>query len=150
DDGRMWITRDTGGTWTEITAGLPARWITHVEVDPASADTAYVSVSGYRNGDPGAHVFRTANGGATWSDISAGLPDAPVNDVVLDPRNATVLYAATDVGVFSRTVGTGTWAPVGSGLPLVPIADLDAVASGATTVITVATFGLGAYRTTAG
>jgi hypothetical protein len=150
DDGRMWITRDTGGTWTEITAGLPARWITHVEVDPASADTAYVSVSGYRNGDPGAHVFRTANGGATWSDISAGLPDAPVNDVVLDPRNATVLYAATDVGVFSRTAGTGTWAPVGSGLPLVPIADLDAVASGATTVITVATFGLGAYRTTAG
>jgi hypothetical protein len=147
DDGRVWITRNTGSTWTEITAGLPTRWITRVAVDPASADVAYVSVSGYRNGDPGAHVFRTANGGASWTDISAGLPDAPVNDVVLDPRDAAVLYAATDVGVWARTAGV--WAPVGTGLPLVPVADLDATNNGAATVLTAATFGLGMYRTTA-
>ena len=102
DDGRVWITRNTGGTWTEITAGLPTRWITRIEVDPANADMAYVSVSGYRNGDPGAHVFRTTTGGTSWQDISAGLPDAPVNDLVLDPRNPAVLYAASDVGVFAR------------------------------------------------
>ena len=147
DDGRVWITRNTGGTWTEITAGLPTRWVTRVAIDPASVDIAYVSVSGYRNGDPGAHVFRTANGGATWTDISAGLPDAPVNDVVLDPRNPAVLYAATDVGVWAR-VG-GAWAPVGSGLPLVPVADLEATNNGSATVLTGATFGLGMYRTTA-
>jgi hypothetical protein len=147
DDGRVWITRNTGSTWTEITAGLPTRWITRLAVDPASADVAYVSVSGYRNGDPGAHVFRTANGGSTWTDISAGLPDAPVNDVVLDPRDATVLYAATDVGVWARTAGV--WAPVGTALPLVPVADLDATSTGTATVLTAATFGLGMYRTTA-
>jgi photosystem II stability/assembly factor-like uncharacterized protein len=147
DDGRAWITRNTGGSWTEITAGLPTRWITRIEVDPVSANTAYLSVSGYRNGDPGAHVFKTTNGGTTWQDLSAGLPDAPVNDVVLDPRNPAVLYAATDVGVFS--LSGGTWSPVGSGLPLVPIADLDAAASGSTTVLTAATYGLGFYRTTA-
>jgi hypothetical protein len=147
DDGRAWVTRNTGGSWTEITAGLPTRWITRVEVDPADPNTAYLSVSGYRNGDPGAHVFKTTNGGTTWQDISAGLPDAPVNDVVLDPRNAAILYAATDVGVFSLT--GGAWTAVGSGLPLVPIADLDAAASGSTTVLTAATYGLGFYRTTA-
>ncbi len=147
DDGRMWITRNTGGTWTEITAGLPTRWVTHVEVDPANANTAYVSVSGYRNGDPGAHVFKTTTGGAAWQDISAGLPDAPVNDVVLDPRNPAALYAGTDVGVFARAAD-GTWSAVGTGLPLVPVADLDAVASGTTTVLTAGTFGLGFYRTT--
>jgi hypothetical protein len=147
DDGRMWITRNTGGTWTEITAGLPTRWITHVEVDSADANTAYVSVSGYRNGDPGAHVFKTTTGGTTWQDISAGLPDAPVNDVTLDPRSPALLYAATDVGVFARAVD-GTWSTVGTGLPLVPIADLDATVSGATTVLTAGTFGLGFYQTT--
>jgi hypothetical protein len=146
DDGRAWVTRNTGGTWTEITAGLPTRWLTHIEVDPANANTAYVSVSGYRNGDPGAHVFQTTTGGTAWQDISAGLPDAPVNDLALDPRNAAVLYAATDVGVFSRAAGV--WTPVGSGLPLVPIADVDAAASGTTTVLTAATFGLGFYRAT--
>jgi hypothetical protein len=150
DDGRAWITRNTGGSWTEITAGLPTRWITHIDIDPANANIAYLSVSGYRNGDPGAHVFKTTTGGtgsSAWQDISAGLPDAPVNDVVLDPRNSGVLYAATDVGVFART--GGAWARVGSGLPLVPVADLDAVAAGSTTVLTAATYGLGFYRTTA-
>ena len=86
DDGRAWVTRDTGGTWTEITAGLPTRWITHVTVDPADSRVAYLSVSGYRNGDPKAHVFRTVSGGSAWQDISGNLPDAPVNDLVLDPR----------------------------------------------------------------
>jgi hypothetical protein len=147
DDGRVWITRNTGSTWIEITAGLPTRWITRVAVDPASANVAFVSVSGYRNGDPGAHVFATTNGGTSWTDISAGLPDAPVNDVVLDPRNAAVLYAATDVGVWART--GGTWAPVGTGLPLVPVADLEATDNGTATVLTAATFGLGMFRTTA-
>jgi hypothetical protein len=150
DDGRAWITRNTGSSWTEITAGLPTRWITHIDVDPANANIAYLSVSGYRSGDSGAHVFKTTTGGtgsSAWQDISAGLPDAPVNDVVLDPRNSGVLYAATDVGVFART--GGVWARVGSGLPLVPVADLDAVAAGSTTVLTAATYGLGFYRTTA-
>ncbi|HZN74140.1 MAG TPA: glycosyl hydrolase [Micromonosporaceae bacterium] len=147
DDGRVWITRNTGSSWTEITAGLPTRWITRIAVDPASADIAYVSVSGYRNGDPGAHVFRTANGGASWTDISAGLPDAPVNDLVLDPRNPAILYAGTDVGVWARTAST--WAPVGTALPLVPISDLEATDTGTATVLTAATYGLGMYRTTA-
>jgi hypothetical protein len=148
DDGRVWITRNTGASWTEITAGLPTRWITRLAVDPVDANIAYVSVSGYRNGDPGAHVFRTTTGGTAWQDISAGLPDAPVNDVVLDPRNRTVLYAATDVGVFAATAG-GAWSAVGTGLPMVPVADLDAAASGTTTVLTATTYGLGMYRTTA-
>jgi hypothetical protein len=147
DDGRVWITRNTGTSWTEITTGLPTRWITRIAVDPSSADIAYVSVSGYRNGDPGAHVFRTANGGVTWTDISSGLPDAPVNDVVLDPRNPAVLFAGSDVGVWART--GGVWATVGTGLPLVPVADIEATDTGTATVLTVATYGLGMYRTTA-
>ena len=145
DDGRVWITKNTGGTWTEITAGLPTRWITRLAVDPGNALVAYVMVSGYRSGDPKAHVFRTTNGGAAWQDISANLPDAPVNDIVLDPRNAAVLYVATDVGVFTSTVGTGQWSPVGTGLPAVPVADLEAT-PGATTLLTAATYGLGMYR----
>lgn len=146
DDGRMWTTRNTGSTWTEITAGLPTRWITKVAVDPTDANLAYVSVSGFRNGDTAAHVFRTGNGGASWQDISGNLPDAPVNDLLLDPRNRSHLYAATDVGVFSSTDGGTTWLAPGTGLPMVPIADLEATGTGSTTVLTAATFGLGMYR----
>jgi hypothetical protein len=148
DDGRVWITRNTGGTWTEITAGLPTRWITRVAVDPTDANLAYVTVSGFRNGDPAAHVFRTTNGGATWQDISGNLPDAPVNDLVLDPRNRLRLFTATDVGVFVSTDGGGTWSQSGTGLPMVPVSDLEATDTGTATVLTAATFGLGIYRLT--
>jgi Sortilin, neurotensin receptor 3, len=146
DDARLWITRNTGASWTEITAGLPTRWMTHITIDPTDPNLAYVSVSGFRNGDPTAHVFRTTTAGSSWTDISTNLPDAPVNDLVLDPRNRNLLYAATDVGVFSTTdIGT-TWTPVGTALPLVPIADLEATNTGTTTTLTAATFGLGMYR----
>jgi hypothetical protein len=148
DDGRMWITRNTGGSWTEITAGLPNRWITRVAVDPTDANLAYVSVSGFRNGDPAAHVFRTTNGGAAWTDISGTLPDAPVNDLVLDPRDRTRLYAATDVGVFVSTDVGITWTQAGTGLPFVPVSDLEATDTGSATTLTAATFGLGMYRLT--
>jgi photosystem II stability/assembly factor-like uncharacterized protein len=148
DDGRMWITRNTGGTWTEITAGLPTRWMTRVAIHPTNANVAYVTVSGYRNGDPSAHVFRTDNGGSSWVNVSGNLPDAPVNDIVLDPRNPAVLYVGTDVGVFTSSNGGTTWTVVGTGLPAVPVADIDVTTSGATTVLTAATYGLSMYRTT--
>ena len=95
---------------------------------------------GYRNGDPAAHVFRTTNGGTTWADISGNLPDAPVNDVVLDPRNPAAAVRrhrrrrlrTADGGVTGRRSGTG--------LPLVPVADLEATDTGTTTVLTAATY----------
>ena len=149
DDGRVWISRNTGATWTEITTGLPTRWITRLAVDPTDANLAYVTVSGFRNGSPTAHVFRTANAGANWTDISGNLPDAPVNDLVIDPRNRTRLFVASDVGVFLSADGGITWASAGTGLPLVPISDLEATGSGGVTVLTAATFGMGMYRTTA-
>jgi hypothetical protein len=146
DDGRMWITRNTGSTWTEITTGLPTRWMTRVTIDPTDANLAYVAVSGFRNGDPAAHIFRTSNGGSSWQDISGNLPDAPVNDLVLDPRDRTKLYAATDVGVFLSPDSGTTWTPPGTSLPLVPISDLEATDTGTTTLLTAATYGLGIYR----
>lgn len=146
DDGRLWITRNTGSSWTEITSGLPTRWMTRITIDPTDANLAYVSVSGFRNGDPTAHIFRTTTAGTTWTDISGTLPDAPVNDLLLDPRNRSLLYAATDVGIFSTLDGGTTWTPVGTALPLVPIADLEATDTGTTTILTAATFGLGMYR----
>ena len=105
-------------------------------------------MSGYRNGDPGAHVFRTANGGATWTDISgrparrAGQRHRPRP---AQPGRALRRHRRRRVG----RAPAGRWAPVGTGLPLVPVADLEATDDGAATVLTAATFGLGMYRTTA-
>jgi hypothetical protein len=76
-----------------------------------------VTFSGFRNGEDATHVYRTINGGRRWRNISRNLPNAPVNDVVLDGRN---VYVGSDVGVLTMRNGQqGGWRPVGAGLPLV-------------------------------
>jgi hypothetical protein len=117
DDGNVWVTTNAGQTYTRLDASLPDLWVTRVAVDPTSDAVAYVTFSGFRVDQPLPHVFRTANRGATWTDISGDLPDAPVNDIAVDPRSASTLYVATDVGVFATHNLGASWTPLGTGLP---------------------------------
>ncbi len=123
DDGNVQVTTNGGGTWNLISSSLPLRWVTHIEVDPRDALSAYATLSGYRYHDSMSHVYHTADGGSTWNDIGANLPDVPVNDIVPDTIFQT-LYLCTDIGVFSSDAGTINWQILGTGLPLAPITDL--------------------------
>src|SRR5262249_44348311 len=62
---------------------------------------------------------------ATWTSISNGLPDVPVNAFAVDPLNSNSLYAGTDIGVFNSIDGGANWAAYGSGLPRVAVFDLN-------------------------
>ena len=124
DDARVWRTTNGGGAWQNLSAGLPQRWVTRVTVDPGNPEIAYVAHSGYRNDSPLAHLHRTTNGGSTWQSISDGLPEAPVNAIVIDPENPSWLFAGTDVGVFVSFNAGGTWREVAAGLPITVIHDL--------------------------
>jgi photosystem II stability/assembly factor-like uncharacterized protein len=141
DDGRLWVTRDGGGAWTQLTdPDLPDRWVTRVTVDPADADTAWVTYSGFKwESETQPHVLMTTDGGAAWRDISGRLPQAPVNDVIRHPRHAGWLYVGTDMGVFFSPNLGRTWLRVGRGLPRVPVTDIHLHA--ATSTIFAATFG---------
>ena len=123
DDGHVWVTPDGGDHWNEIATGLPRRWITRVAVDPFDAATVYVCLSGYRQDDPLPHLFKSEDAGAQWSAIAAGLPEAPLNDIVVDPQISSTLFVAGDVGVFMRQEDQ-PWVLLGAGLPSVPVADL--------------------------
>jgi hypothetical protein len=116
DDANVWVTTNGGANWTKIDGDLPERWVTRVAVDPNDAAVAYATLSGFRQDDPLAHVFRTTNRGATWSDISSNLPDAPANDIAVDPLDTSRLYVATDVGVFYTRDAGVLWLPLGSGI----------------------------------
>ncbi len=124
DTGRLWKTEDGGANWTWFDSqGLPERWVTRVAIDPTDENTVYATFSGFRNGEDAAHVFKTTNGGNAWNDISGNLPNAPVNDVVIDQERSTV-YVGSDVGVFYLKNAKKNWKPVGEGLPLAPVLDL--------------------------
>ncbi|MDQ3991996.1 MAG: glycosyl hydrolase, partial [Actinomycetota bacterium] len=147
DDGLLWRTTDLGGTWSRLSDGdgdddLPDAWVTRVAVDPADADLAYATFSGFRAGNDTPHVVRTTDGGTTWTDVSGNLPAAPVNDVVVVGGDR--LAVATDVGVFLTADGGATWLRAGAGLPAVPVLDLHYHAG--INAFTAATFGHGIQR----
>ncbi len=144
DDGRVWRSINAGLGWTEITAGLPLRAITRVTADPVTAGTVYVTLSGFGSDEHLAHVYRSIDRGTTWTSIAGNLPDAPANDLLVDPADPNTLYLATDVGVWAtRDLGVG-WFPLGVGMPAQAVFDLTLHAASRTLVA--ATHGRGQWR----
>ncbi|RIV41649.1 glycosyl hydrolase [Micromonospora radicis] len=145
DDGKLWWTRDLGGSWHEVDAGqLPGTWVTRVAVHPKDANIAYATFSGFRSGSDRAHVMMTLDGGLTWTDIGRGLPDAPVNSVI--PTADGLLLVGTDVGVFLSGWNGGEWAALGADLPQAAVMYLRYHEP--SRQLTAATFGRGIYDLT--
>ncbi len=119
--GEVWRTTDGGQTWEDVGKnGIPNRFVTDFALSERDPATAYVSVSGFGSG----HLWRTTDGGRTWHDVSFGLPDIPINAIVLDPEDEQRIFVGTDIGVFASLDGGATWFPYGTGLPRVPVVDL--------------------------
>lgn len=138
--GRVMMSTNGGADWNNITSSpLPTRSITNITVSPTNANLVYLTVSGYGSG----HVFRSTNGGANWTDISNNLPNIPTSAFLIDPLDASVLYAGTDIGVFRSTDSGATWTVFNNNLPPVPVIAFAAQASG---LIQIATYGRGAYE----
>jgi photosystem II stability/assembly factor-like uncharacterized protein len=75
-------------------------------------------------------VFKSTDGGTSWSAVNSGLPTFPnssnvsVNALAIDPRNSNTYYAATYIGVFKSTDGGSSWSLANSGLRATQIAAL--------------------------
>jgi photosystem II stability/assembly factor-like uncharacterized protein len=129
DDGNVWVTRDGGGAWTEVDAAIPAvpkgLWVSRVVASAADANTAYVSFDGHRSDNRAAWLFRTADGGKTWTNLSAGLaPNQPVYVIEEDSRNPDLLFVGTEFGLQASLDRGRTWQPMTNGLPTVAVYDI--------------------------
>jgi photosystem II stability/assembly factor-like uncharacterized protein len=145
DDANVWATTNGGTNWTKINSGLPYRWVTRVAVHPDSANVCYVTLSGYKVDSTGSHIFRTTNYGANWISIKGNLPDAPINDVVIDPDNTNTLFIATDITVMYTTNLGADWFVLSTGIPSgVPCHDL--TFHNPTRTLVVWTHGRSAYK----
>jgi len=124
DDGNVWAYRPFSGNWVSISDGLPKRWVTRLAVDTNDHRIVYATFSGLRWNEPISHVYRTTDAGVNWEPISNGLPEAPVNVIVVDPDHTQVLYVGTDVGVYYSPDTGASWQVLGVGLPRAPVLDL--------------------------
>jgi len=126
DDGRIWITRDGGGRWSDITpAGLrPWSKVTQIQASHYDDTTAYASVSGFRIDDLAPHLYRTRDSGRGWQPIVDGLDASPVNTVREDPVRKGLLFAGTETGVWVSFDDGGRWQPLQLNLPHTSMRDL--------------------------
>jgi len=130
DDGKVQVTANGGATWTDCTpalarAGAPAQlWVSRVLASPYDPGTAFVAKSGFRADDFRPCVYRTTDYGRSWTSISAGLPDSPVNVIVQDAKNPELLFAGTDNGLFVSLNQGKDWLPFENNLPRVKVTDL--------------------------
>ncbi|MHB1023301.1 MAG: WD40/YVTN/BNR-like repeat-containing protein [Acidobacteriaceae bacterium] len=127
DDGLVWITRDGGAHWSNITPPGVTPWSKIAQIDASRFDdnTAYVAVSRMRIDDMRPYIYRTQDGGKTWQSISTGLPEnAPVNAVREDPVQPGLLYAATEDAVWTSFDNGAHWRSLEYNLPHTSMRDL--------------------------
>ncbi|MEP6801191.1 MAG: sialidase family protein [Acidobacteriota bacterium] len=127
DDGLVWITRDEGAHWEDVTPSGLTPWSKIGILEPSrfEADTVYAAVDRHRLDDLRPWIYRTRDGGRTWTLIIRGIPEGSfVNVVREDPVRRGLLYAGTETGVFVSFDDGGQWQPLQLNLPTCSIRDI--------------------------
>jgi len=127
-----------------------------IDTHDPTGNTVYITLAGMNSSMAKIQVvYRSTNGGATWTGITANLPLAPANSLAIDPQNANTVYVATDQGVYFTTQvancaqsTSNCWSVFGTGLPAAPAVALSAAPSSSSAPVLIAgTYGRGIWQT---
>ena len=127
DDGLIWITRDAGKNWSDITPKELTPWskVTQISASHFDEQTAYSSVSRFRINDTHPYIYRTHDGGKNWTLITSGLPEfGPVDTVREDPVRKGLLFAGTENAVWISFDDGDHWQSLQLNLPHTSMRDL--------------------------
>ncbi len=147
-DGKVWVTKNCGVNWTDLTTKLTAAgaakeaYVSRVFPSHFKEGTAYVTKTGYWQDEFRPMVFKTEDFGATWVSLAANLPPSPVNVIFEDRKNPDLLFLGNDLGVYVSVDGGKKWVKMPH-LPTVPVKDL--LVHPRENDLVVGTFGRGFY-----
>jgi photosystem II stability/assembly factor-like uncharacterized protein len=127
DDGMISVTRDAGRTWTDVTPAELTPWMKVAAIATSHFDgnTAYGVVDASRIDDPRPYIYRTRNGGRTWTPITSGLSHAsPIHAVREDRQRRGLLFAGSDRGVHVSFDDGDHWQSLRLNLPATPVREV--------------------------
>ncbi len=116
---RLYRSRDGGATWTQLTFG-GSTFLRALLLDPTDPDVLYAATTS--NSD----VFKSTDGGDSWSSGSDGIASPGPVTLAIDPMDPSILYAGSlnDAGVFKSTDGGVQWTPANEGLNNTEVLDV--------------------------
>jgi len=114
--GQVFKSTDGGASWSPASAGLPPvdAQIRSLVIDPEDSRTLYVTANTYAAGTSKGEIYKSTNGGASWSVVNSG---AVVQVLAMDPQNHNWIYAATTSGLLRSTNAGGDWSLASTNLP---------------------------------
>lgn len=125
DDGNIWITKDHGNNWQDISKGLPQnRWVSSITPSQHQEGVVYVTLNGYRFDDFTPYIYRSNDYGKTWNSISGNLPTESINIIKEDHHFANLLFVGTDQGLYISQDGGSSYELMQGNIPNVAIYDL--------------------------
>lgn len=126
DDGYIQVTKDGGKNWKNVTPPSITSWskISLMDAGHFDKNTAYAAVNRIRCDDMHPHIYRTKDGGETWKEIIAGLPDDPINVVREDPETKGLLFAGSERAVYVSFDDGEHWQTLQLNMPSTSIRDL--------------------------
>ena len=127
DDGLIHVTRDDGKTWNNVTPPAMTAWskVSQIEASHFDGQTAYASVDRHRLADNKPYIYRTHDGGKTWQNVAAGIPEgAYVNSVKEDTEVQGLLFACTELRVYVSFNDGNQWQPLQNNMPVTSVRDV--------------------------
>jgi len=122
--GALMLTTNGGATWSTI-SNVPSGTITGIACSNTDPLKAWITYSGFANVNK---VFQTNDQGVSWINLSASVPNIPINCILYIPNSNDALYIGTDVGVYHKDASMSVWQPFYNGLPNVIVTQLEVFA----------------------
>jgi photosystem II stability/assembly factor-like uncharacterized protein len=128
DDGNVWFTPDGGHTWKQVNQNLPGApknwWVSRVVASPHDVNTAFVTITGFREDDFTPYIYKTTDMGETWTSLVANLKNEQVSVIRQDALNPDLLIVGTERACYVSLDGGGSWVRLTNGIPTTPCQDL--------------------------
>jgi hypothetical protein len=126
DDGLIQLTKDGGKTWRNVTPSEITSWnkVSIIDAGHFDVNTAYAAVNKIRLDDMHPYIYKTHDGGKTWTKIVNGLPDDPINVVREDPKQKGLLFAGSETAVYVSFDDGEHWQTLRMNMPATSVRDL--------------------------
>ncbi|MGH7460068.1 MAG: WD40/YVTN/BNR-like repeat-containing protein, partial [Longimicrobiales bacterium] len=128
NDGKVWITRDAGRNWTDLTKNVnmpPWGLVRRIDASHHDPATAYMAVDYHLVDQRDPYFFKTSDFGQTWTRLDAGLPSGHPLDYALsiaeNPHRRGMIFAGAGHGFFYSRDDGRSWTQVKDKLPAAPV-----------------------------